>query len=386
MRAMHLLLPAWGLLAHVACGGLTTYGKGVACDSADTACVPGSTTTDPGPGPGPNTGDEDCNDGRDNDADALVDCQDDDCDPVCDADGDGVLNEAKGGADCDDTNPAVYPGAQEICDRADNDCDGLVDDEDEDLELGMDDWWYLDNDEDGYGNSSAAIQACSADETRYSKDNGDCDDTDPDLSPGEPEVSCDGIDNDCDPGTSDEPDDDGDGVSACEDCDDSDGTRYPGATEICGDGVDSNCDGLDCADWIEDFEAGPPLAAEWSTSGNQPWSVQSSTRYEGSYGAASGSISHSQTSAMTVNLTYASTGSISFYYTTSTESGYDYLRFYVDGVQQSQWSGTVGWTLATYTVPAGSHTFQWSYSKDGSINTGSDKVWVDLITATGGTP
>ena len=51
-----------------------------------------------------------------------------------DSDGDGYLHDAcVGGADCDDTDPAVNPGADEVCDNGiDDDCDGLVDGQDPD--------------------------------------------------------------------------------------------------------------------------------------------------------------------------------------------------------------------------------------------------------------
>jgi hypothetical protein len=74
-----------------------------------------------------------CDDGVDNDCDGLVDCADPDC--TCghcvDNDGDGYYVYdpvwCPAGNDCDDTNPNVYPGAPELCDGIDNDCDGVID-------------------------------------------------------------------------------------------------------------------------------------------------------------------------------------------------------------------------------------------------------------------
>ncbi|MCA9751135.1 MAG: T9SS type A sorting domain-containing protein, partial [Gemmatimonadetes bacterium] len=75
----------------------------------------------------------------------------------------------------------------------------------------------------------------------------------------------------------------------------------------------------------------------------------------------------------------AESGDLKFWYDVSTESGFDYLKFYLDGVLMDQWSGTVPWTQATYPVGSGFHTFTWTYSKDGSVNGGADAVWIDFI-------
>ncbi len=140
---------------------------------------------------------------------------DDDCDPTTndaeDLDGDGFAAVCDG--DCDDADPAINPGAVEVCDGADTDCDGSVPANEADV--------------DGDG-----AMICD----------GDCDDSDAGRFPGNPEV-CDGGDNDCDPSTNEAADVDADGFSICAgDCDDFDAGVNPGATEVC-DGVDNNCDG-----------------------------------------------------------------------------------------------------------------------------------------------
>jgi hypothetical protein len=72
---------------------------------------------------------------------------------------------------------------------------------------------------------------------------GDCDDADPAVTPIAEEVCGDGLDNDCDPETSEDGDLDGDGLSSCDgDCNDASAVAYPGGLELC-DGLDNDCDG-----------------------------------------------------------------------------------------------------------------------------------------------
>ncbi len=118
--------------------------------------------------------------------------------------------------DCDDLSSATYPGAGEICDSADNDCDGTVDE-------------GFDEDADGFN-------TCGADQ--------DCNDIDASVFPGADEI-CDGADNNCDgeidEGCEVDVDNDNDGHLASVDCNDSNALVYPGAPETCN-GIDDNCD------------------------------------------------------------------------------------------------------------------------------------------------
>ncbi len=119
--------------------------------------------------------------------------------------------------DCNDASASAYPGATEICDGIDNDCDTVVDQVDDD------------------GDSWVAM-ACGG---------GDCDDTDPTVNPGAVEVWYDGIDQDCD--LNSDFDQDGDGFDSSAyggtDCDDTNVAFNPGATEIWYDGIDQDCSG-----------------------------------------------------------------------------------------------------------------------------------------------
>ncbi len=210
-------------------------------------------------------------DGVDRDCDGLIEDDDDAVDGVqyyYDEDDDGYgssasrmsceptgLYRADNPDDCDDTDGATYPGADEYCDDEDRDCDLLID-EDHALDAST---WYSDADSDGYGDASTADVECDQPSGTVT-DATDCDDTDSSVKPGGTEI-CDGQLNDCDAGSlpSDESDDDGDGYVECawdasgwdgsgavsggEDCDDADGLSYPGGTETCDGTADEDCDG-----------------------------------------------------------------------------------------------------------------------------------------------
>jgi len=127
-----------------------------------------------------------------------------------------------------------------------------------------------------------------------------------------------------------------------------------------------------------DFEDNS-FPGDFTTSGSASWSVVSSTAANGtSYSLKSGVISHGQSSCFEFT---SSTSTLSFYYSVSSESNWDYLKFYEDGTQVDAWSGSVGWTQYNHSTTSGSHTFKWCYTKDGSISSGSDTAWVDEVVA-----
>ncbi|MCP4152702.1 MAG: hypothetical protein GY757_33515 [bacterium] len=114
-------------------------------------------------------------------------------------------------------------------------------------------------------------------------------------------------------------------------------------------------------------------------SGDADWSYDGDVYYYDNDSAKSGTITHSQTSTVTTTANYTSAYSVKFYWKVSSESGYDYLRFYIDGTLQDQIAGTVDWAQQSYDVSAGSHTLAWTYYKDGSVSSGSDCGWFDKL-------
>ncbi len=172
-------------------------------------------------------------------------------------------------ADCDDTNPAINPDAQEICNAVDDDCDGLIDTNDPTLDPTALGTWYLDADTDGFGDPTVSQDSCTP-VAGHVLAGTDCNDSEVLINPAADEV-CDDVDNDCDglvdsadpgvdasTGTTYYADADGDGygtagstVESCDapggfvsdatDCDDGSDSRNPGLSEVC-DGIDNDCD------------------------------------------------------------------------------------------------------------------------------------------------
>jgi hypothetical protein len=195
------------------------------CDDTDAAFNPAASESD-------------CTDPNDYNCDGSVAYED--------ADGDGFA----ACEDCDDAEPLAYTGATEVCDGADNDCDGTVDNGDDRVTV------YTDGDGDGYGDDATATLACDA-ASGESLKGGDCDDADAAFNPGASEADCsDPNDYNCD-GSSGYADADGDGYAACEECDEADASVNPGATEAC-DTIDNDCDG-------EVDEADSSDAGSWYT-------------------------------------------------------------------------------------------------------------------------
>ena len=159
--------------------------------------------------------------------------------------------------DCDDMKADVHPGAVEICDMTDNDCDGQSDED------GLT-TWFQDGDADGFGNPAMSMQACGK-PAGYVTTSDDCNDTNSAVHPGAAEM-CDGIDNNCNLLVDDNvqttyfQDADGDGhgnaaapmagcnpapgyVASSDDCNDNSAAIHPGAAEVC-DSLDNNCNSV----------------------------------------------------------------------------------------------------------------------------------------------
>lgn len=131
---------------------------------------------------------------------------------------------------------------------------------------------------------------------------------------------------------------------------------------------------------LEGFETGDFTAFDWTSGGVTPWVITNTGAFEGTYTAKSGSITNNQTTQLILQYEVSVNDSISFYRKVSSESGYDFMRFYIDNVKVGEWAGEIAWSKVGYAVTAGTHTFKWEFMKDVSVAGGSDCAWVDFIT------
>ena len=130
---------------------------------------------------------------------------------------------------------------------------------------------------------------------------------------------------------------------------------------------------------IETFESGDLSRFSWSNN-SRPWTVTEDNPYMGRFAARSmANLSNRSESRMSIYWTSSVDDSISFYYKVSSEEGYDFFSFRIDGVEMVSASGEVDWTYFSCPVTSGSHNFAFSYSKDYYSTEGSDCAWIDNV-------
>ena len=167
-----------------------------------------------------------------------------------------------------------------------------------------------------------------------------------------------------------------------------DSPRPAAGTHICDYGSSQNCSVAD-----PEFQLVSPLFTDGFESGTPQWWVPGGSLVGGSntyhsgpsyyYGAAIGAIADNCYSYMERTFTIAAGGGdITFWWKVSSESNGDYLKFYIDGVEQATISGTVDWESRNFSLAEGTRTIRWVYTKNNYLAVGSDRGWLDDITIT----
>jgi hypothetical protein len=129
----------------------------------------------------------------------------------------------------------------------------------------------------------------------------------------------------------------------------------------------------------ESFEASNFNVFPWINISSIPWTITSSTFYDGIISARSGAITHNGNSSLMIRTFYAKADSVKFFYKVSSEENYDFLSFKLNDVEIFKKSGEIPWTKKAVAVPEGLNKMEWTYRKDNSVSQGSDCAWIDKI-------
>tara|TARA_B100000131_G_scaffold55752_1_gene50920 strand:- start:1571 stop:3559 length:1989 start_codon:yes stop_codon:yes gene_type:complete len=136
---------------------------------------------------------------------------------------------------------------------------------------------------------------------------------------------------------------------------------------------------------IEDFESESFNNYNWQFSGNSDWQIDNISA-DGLYSARSGEIGNNQFSEISLDIYSLEPSEISFYKKVSCENVgsqtgnyYDYLAFYIDGVEQDKWAGEIDWSLSSFPIESGEHNLKWTFIKDQGVSSGQDAAWIDFI-------
>lgn len=116
--------------------------------------------------------------------------------------------------------------------------------------------------------------------------------------------------------------------------------------------------------YSENWESGGFAQFNWTSGGAGPWIMESLNAWEGNFCARSAAITHTDTTKLSISMDVLTNDSISFMRKVSSELYWDFLAFYIDGVQKEAWSGEEDWARVSYPVTTGHHTFSWWFYKD----------------------
>jgi hypothetical protein len=134
--------------------------------------------------------------------------------------------------------------------------------------------------------------------------------------------------------------------------------------------------------YTETFEGGTINTTgpfNWSTPDVLGWEISDVVSFTGNYSLCPGLTYDSLTNIIEIQAEVYEDDSISFVCKVSSEEGYDFLRFYIDDVQQGEWTGQTDWSIVTYPVSKGTRNFKWAYEKDEEYYSGADRAWIDDI-------
>ncbi len=129
----------------------------------------------------------------------------------------------------------------------------------------------------------------------------------------------------------------------------------------------------------EDFELLNFTTFPWINNTDAPWIITDETAKSNMFSARSGIIRHNEKSELAMLLNIPEDDTLRFWYKVSSEASWDSLIFKANNILLMNASGEVDWTEAVVPLKKGVHLLQWIYTKDQSVNNGSDCAYIDLV-------
>jgi hypothetical protein len=129
----------------------------------------------------------------------------------------------------------------------------------------------------------------------------------------------------------------------------------------------------------ESFEASSLKIFPWINVSSVPWKITEANSVDGRYSAQSGSITHNGKTTLKIRTQYTSADSLKFYYKVSSEPGWDFFSFKLNGKEIFKKSGEVPWTRRVIPIPVGYNEMEWIFSMDPTTLGGTNCAWIDLI-------
>ncbi len=130
----------------------------------------------------------------------------------------------------------------------------------------------------------------------------------------------------------------------------------------------------------EQFPAQGQIPENWvkPAAANIGWELGTDQFREGVLSLKSGGVGRLETAAIQTEQIFTP-GTISFQAKVSSESGFDFFQFWINGRKELELSGEQDWQEYSFPISAGGHILEWRYAKDGSVEGGDDAAWIDQV-------
>lgn len=119
-----------------------------------------------------------------------------------------------------------------------------------------------------------------------------------------------------------------------------------------------------------------------TTGGDAPFTIQDDFAVRGGSSLRSGDLDDNESSW--IQTIVQGPGLFQFSYRVSSEFGWDFIRFTINGALFEADSGDLDWVRFAYWLGEGSYVLRWTYEKDFSISDGADAAWLDSLSFTPG--